>query len=103
MQQRSSKTKRQREMINMTNSLKISTKALLLLVLPALALTACTSLTMPLAERPPIPADLLALCPDLTPLETGSAKEVEQKLNDIAKHYYECADRHEGLVEAVKP
>jgi hypothetical protein len=66
-------------------------------------LTACVSLTPPYQERPPIPADLLALCPDLEPLKNGSMEEVEQNMTNLAKKYYECADRHQGLVEALKP
>jgi len=83
----------------------VSAKKLLriILLVNASLLTSCASLTPPLAERPPIPADLLVLCPDLKPLVTGSAKEVEQKMVEISQKYYECADRHAGLIEAVKP
>jgi len=33
----------------------------------------------------------------------GDAKEVESKIVDMADKYYECADKHQGLIEAVKP
>lgn len=52
-------------------------------------------------DTPPIPANLLQQCPELTELTSGNAGAVLEKLAEVAQQYYECADLHRALSQAV--
>jgi hypothetical protein len=67
-----------------------------------LTLTGCETLTPPLPERPPIAGNLTSLCPPLTPLDDGTGAKVLRKVLEVSKAYYDCANKHEGLANAVK-
>ena len=66
-------------------------------------LMACTQPTPLLPDRLPLPPSLLQPCPDLTKLESGSAADILRKLVEVSEQYYECADKHKALAEAVSP
>jgi hypothetical protein len=65
-------------------------------------MTACGSSIPPSPARPPLPANLTALCPDLTPLEGKTGAHLERKLAEIGPMYRDCAARHAELVDAMK-
>lgn len=67
----------------------------------AIALGGCAQPMIPPAP-PPLPADLVQACPDLTPIEDGTAAAVLRKLVEASQAYYDCQARHAGLVEAVQ-
>lgn len=66
------------------------------------AVMGCQSLTAPLPERPPLPANLTAPCLPLTPLEDGTGAAVLRKLVEVSGAYYDCAARHGSLSDAVR-
>lgn len=70
-----------------------------LLLLPLL-LVGCQ--TAPTTDEPPIPANLLVPCPDLTPLADDQAGTVLEKLVEISGQYYACQTKDNKLIEAAK-
>jgi hypothetical protein len=56
----------------------------------------------PRLAAPAVPANLLVKCEALTPLEDGTAASVLRKLGEVAAQYYECADRHNAIVDALR-
>ena len=50
----------------------------------------------------PIPANLTQPCPDLTPMAGKTGADVLRKIVEISQAYYECADAHAALIEAVR-
>lgn len=54
------------------------------------------------AERPPVEANLLVQCPELTLLESKTGKALTEKLKDVGKAYNLCKDGKQALIEAVK-
>lgn len=75
-------------------------KTYILLLLFTLSLWGCATPPAPIETEPPIPGNLLQLCPALTPLADGSKGTVLQKLLELAALYHECSVMHEKLVEA---
>jgi hypothetical protein len=69
----------------------------------ALTTTGCATPMPPSQERSPLPANLTAPCPNLTPLDGPSGASVLRKLVEVAEAYYECQRRHRALAEAVGP
>jgi len=51
--------------------------------------------------RPSISANLVAPCENLTPLADGSGASVLRKLVEVSNSYYECARKHDALVQAA--
>ena len=74
----------------------------LCIVMCALTLTGCGSLSKPL-EPPPIPASLRQPCPPLQPPADGTGAMILRTLVEWAGQYRECADRHQQLAQAVTP
>lgn len=70
---------------------------LLLVMLAVLILPGCQSSTKPLQA----PSELLVRCPDLTPIEEGSAGAVAWKIVEVAGEYYACQARLDALIDAV--
>ena len=66
------------------------------------ALVGCASPQTPSGVRMELPANLTSPCPQLTELQDGQAGTVLRKLIEVAESYYECADKHRALVEAVR-
>lgn len=48
------------------------------------------------------PPNLLAACPDLHPLEDGTAGAVLASIVELAEMYYDCQAKHAALAEAVQ-
>jgi hypothetical protein len=75
-----------------------------IIILSAILLTGCTTVSVPVkAKFPVIPETLLVRCPQLE----GVSEDA--KLSDISKviaknytTYYECAVKHDGIVEWYK-
>jgi len=70
-------------------------------VMLALALTACGT-TMP-QSNVRVPQALLAQCQPLHKLEGMSGADMLRNIVANAEVYYDCADNHRKLIEAVKP
>jgi len=70
---------------------------LALVLLAVLVVPGCQSLTTPLQ----VPNELLVRCPDLTPLDEGTAGEVVWKIVEVAGQYYNCQARLDALIDAV--
>lgn len=68
---------------------------------PALMLTGCATSTPPSLVRPPLPANLLTLCPGLTPMEGITGEVMLRKIIEVSEQYYNCADGKKKLIEAV--
>jgi len=74
------------------------------LAVMACALSGCAwfrdspAVTLP---RPPIAANLLTQCEQLTPLADGSGATVTRKLIEVGALYDQCKRRHSSLVDAV--
>lgn len=69
----------------------------------SLALSACS--TPQLVEKPrQYQQNLLVKCPvTLSQLTDGTGADVSLTMAEWAATYHDCAARHNGLVEAVKP
>lgn len=76
---------------------------ILAIVLAAICLSACS--TPQLAEKPrQLQENLLAKCPvTLSQLTDGTGADVSLTMEEWAATYHDCATRHNGLVEAVRP
>ncbi len=75
-----------------------------ILIIAALMLAGCSTTTVPVkAKFPDIPNKLLEPCPQLQQLKEDA------KLSDVSKTvtvnyttYYECATKHDGIIEWYK-
>lgn len=65
-------------------------------------LLGCASQTPHSLASPPVPANLLVKCQPLLPLDDGIAGTILRKLAEVSAAYYECADRHNATVNALK-
>jgi len=70
----------------------------------ALALTGCApSMTsVNPAPLPPIPANLMAECPPLMPLQSGLLPALGASLARDSLMYNDCAMRHKLLVDVIR-
>lgn len=50
-----------------------------------------------------LPANLLTPCPDLPPLDNGSAETILRTIIETSQLYYECQSRQASLAAAVQP
>jgi hypothetical protein len=71
------------------------------IAIAASTMTGCAPQTALLPDRAPLPPNLTAPCPDLTPLTDASAAAVLRKLTEVAESYYACQRRHGALTKAV--
>lgn len=72
-----------------------------LLLIFLLAISGCaTKLPQPNVR---LPAELTTKCQPLTKLEGTSGADLLKNIVANAEIYYDCADRHDKLIEAVKP
>ena len=78
--------------------------------LKSLVIVWCVLLTMGCASpttlsgvRQSLPANLLTPCPDLEPLNDGSAETILRTLVENSQLYYECQSRQASLAAAVQP
>lgn len=69
---------------------------LVLVIVGVSILPGCASPT-PLS----VPPELLQRCPNLTPLNDGSAGAAVWKIVDIASQYYDCQARQGALIDAL--
>jgi hypothetical protein len=72
----------------------------LLLMLVVLALTACATSTTTYV-KPEVPANLTQPCPDLPDIPDRSERSVAEWIVQTITLYYQCAAKHESLVDAV--
>lgn len=63
----------------------------------------CASQTTLSGVRQSLPANLLTPCPDLDPLNDGSAETILRTLVEVSQLYYECQSRQASLAAAVQP
>ena len=73
----------------------------LLLALPVVMLSACTTI-VPVAQKfPQAPEQTLKLCPQLATVPAGQTSITDMLKVVVANYgtYYECSVRHDGLVE----
>jgi hypothetical protein len=66
------------------------------------SLTACSNLSTATYVKPEVPVSLTQPCPDLPDIPDRSEKSVAQWIVETVSLYYECAAKHERLVEVVK-
>ena len=71
--------------------------SLFVVVLLVWMLGGCASPTTPLQ----VPNELLVRCPNLTPMDKGTAGEVVWKIVEVAGSYYNCQARMDALIDAV--
>ena len=75
----------------------------LVIVWCVLLTTGCASPTTLSGVRQSLPANLLTPCPDLEPLNDGSAETILRTLVEVSQLYYECQSRQASLAAAVQP
>lgn len=61
----------------------------------------CSSLTQGSPGSDPLPGNLTAECPPLSPLEGKTGAALARKLLEVSELYYDCRDKHRRLKEAV--
>jgi len=75
-----------------------------LVILSAILLTGCATVSVPVkAKFPEIPQTLLANCPQLEKVpENAKLSDVSKVIAKNYSTYYECAVKHDGIVEWYK-
>lgn len=61
----------------------------------------CSSLMQGSPANDPLPGNLTAECPVLSPLEGKTGAALVRKLLEVSELYYDCRDKHRRLKEAV--
>lgn len=56
----------------------------------------------PSEGRAPLAPSLTEACPPLEALSGTTGAEVLKKMIEVSEQYYDCADKHKRLTEAVK-
>lgn len=72
------------------------------LLVITLALAACTNTVVAPVAKPPLPAELVAHCPDLDKLSGGTAADVLNNIVNNSAKYYQCRAKDDALIQAIQ-
>lgn len=75
-----------------------------LLLIAVCLMTGCASGTPPMVAAPSLnpPASLMVTCKTLPMATSGTLRDLVMNHIEVAQQYYDCADKHNALVDLIE-